>query len=147
MNKMQVKQRSWRQSFFKALQNVKQALPLIIGVLLLFSLYLALLPKDLLQKAFSGKIISDTFIGAVMGSIFSGNAVNSYIIGGELLKNGVSLYAVTAFLVSWVTVGLVQFPAEAAMLGKGFALRRNLLSFLLSFFAAVATVLTIQLLG
>jgi DNA-binding response OmpR family regulator len=48
-------------------------------------------------------------------------------LGGELLAKGISLVAVTALLVSWVTVGSVQLPAEALMLGSRFALYRNLL--------------------
>ena len=32
------------------------------------------------------------------------------LLGGELLDKGVSLVAVTAFLVSWVTVGSIQLP-------------------------------------
>ncbi len=57
-----------------------------------------------------------------------------------MLQAGVSLVAVTAFLVAWVTVGLVQFPAEAILLGRRFALRRNLLSFFFSILVALATV-------
>jgi uncharacterized membrane protein YraQ (UPF0718 family) len=89
---------------------------------------------------FKGNIISDTLLGAIFGSISAGNAVTSYIIGGELLKEGISLFAVAAFIVAWVTVGVVQFPAEAAILGKRFALLRNLLSFILSIAVAIVTV-------
>nr|CBH37729.1 hypothetical protein BSM_12060 [uncultured archaeon] len=32
----------------------------------------------------------------------------SYIIGGELMKEGVSLFAITAFIVTWVTVSIVN---------------------------------------
>lgn len=131
----------------KAALNIWQALPIIVGVLLLFGLYRNFVPNTFLRQIFTGNIIKDTFLGSVSGSIFAGNAVNSYIIGGELLKDGVSLYAVTAFLVTWVTIGVVQFPAEVAFLGKSFALKRNLLSFVLSFLVSIATVLTLTLLG
>lgn len=60
---------------------------------------------------------------------------------GEVLKQGVSLFAVTVFLVVWVTVGLVQLFAEAGILGKRFAITRNLLSLLLSVFVAVIVAL------
>ena len=55
----------------------------------------------------------DTVIGSAIGSIAAGNPIMSYIIGGELMKEGVSLFAITAFIVTWVTVSIVQFPAEA----------------------------------
>ncbi len=76
----------------------------------------------------------------------AGHPLTSYVLGGELLKKGISLVAVTALLVSWVTVGSIQFPAEALMLGRRFALYRNLLCFGFSILIAVLTVATLQLL-
>jgi len=89
--------------------------------------------------------VIDPFVGAVFGSILAGNPINSYIIGGELLRNGVSLFAVTAFIVAWVTVGVIQFPAESMMLGKRFAAVRNLTSFILCIIIAVVTVFSLGL--
>jgi hypothetical protein len=54
----------------------------------------------------------------------------------------VSLFAVVAFIVAWVTVGVVQFPAEAAILGRRFAAARNLLAFMLAMVVSIATVTT-----
>jgi uncharacterized membrane protein YraQ (UPF0718 family) len=139
--------KSWKRSLIKAGKNVGNAIPIIIGVLLLFGLFRTFVPTSAIRQVFSGNPFKDTFIGAVLGSIFAGNAVNSYIIGGELLRNGVSLFAVAAFVITWVTVGFIQLPAEASLLGKSFALKRNALSFVLSFFVAIATVLTLNLLG
>ena len=82
--------------------------------------------------------------GSTVGSISAGNPITSYIIGGELLKEGISLFAVTAFITAWVTVGIIQLPAEASILGKRFALARNILSFIFSIIVAIATVLTLQ---
>ena len=71
--------------------------------------------------------------------------MTSYVIGGELLDNGISLLAVLAFILSWVTVGTVQLPAESLMLGKRFALVRNGVSFVMAVLVAVLTVLTLEL--
>jgi hypothetical protein len=68
----------------------------------------------------------------------------SYIIGGELLKQGISLIAVTAFIVAWVTVGFIQLPAESMILGKKFAFVRNILSFI---FAIIVALITVVILG
>ncbi len=81
-----------------------------------------------------------------MGSLFAGNPINSYIIGGELLKQGVGLVAVTAFLVSWITVGFVSLPGEIMFLGKKFAILRNVLAFLFSIIIAVVVVYLVNLL-
>ena len=90
---------------------------------------------------FSKNTLLDSAIGSFLGSILAGNPITSYILGGELLQQGVSLMAVTAFLISWVTVGIIQLPAEIALLGKNFALVRNVTAFLLSIVIAIFTVI------
>jgi len=107
---------------------------------LLVGLFNSFVSRAFLKAAFSGHVGLDTFWGACAGSLLAGNPINSYIIGGGLWKQGVSLFAVTAFMLAWVTVGLVQLPAEIAALGRRFALRRNVACFLLAFPVAVATV-------
>ena len=106
-------------------------LPILIAVVLLMGLFNVLVPGELLASLFSGSAILDTLWGACLGSIVAGNPVNSYVIGGELLKRGVSLFAVTALIIAWVTVGLVQVPAEMAALGRRFAILRNAICFIL----------------
>ncbi|RLB95341.1 MAG: hypothetical protein DRH50_04440, partial [Deltaproteobacteria bacterium] len=51
-----------------------------------------------------------------------------------------SLVAVTALIITWVTVGLIQLPAEIAALGTKFAILRNVVSFVLSIPIAILTV-------
>ena len=88
----------------------------------------------------SARLMIDALIGSSVGSVAAGNPITSYIIAGELLNKGVSLLAVTAFLLAWVTVGIVQFPAEAILLGKKFAIVRNASSFALSVLVAFAVI-------
>ena len=116
-------------------------LPIFIGIILCIGLFTAFISEELLSSIFSGNPAADTLLGAGLGSIFTGNPINSYIIGGELLKYGVSLMAVTAFITAWVTVGIVQLPAEIAALGKEFALARNAVSFVMSLAIAILTVI------
>ncbi|MEA3457873.1 MAG: permease [Candidatus Thermoplasmatota archaeon] len=131
-------------SFYKALKSFGTTLPILIGVILLIGLFKVYIPSKLISSIFTGELFRDTLIGSIMGSILVGNPITSYIIGGELLNEGVSLFAVTAFIAAWVTVGLIQLPAEASILGKRFALMRNALSFLFSILVALATVLTLK---
>jgi len=116
------------------------ALPVMMGVVLLLGLFQAFVGRDVIASFFSGQGLWNTFRGAFAGSLFAGNPITSYIIGGELLAQGASLFAVTAFLVAWVTVGLLQLPAEIAALGMRFALIRNGLSFIASLCIAGVTV-------
>jgi len=124
----------------------KRSIPILLGVLLLISLAIEAIPKSFYSKVFSGHIILDPLIGATFGSIAAGNPLNSYIIGGELTDQGVSLIAVTAFVLSWVTVGIIQLPAESIMLGRNFAILRNLFSFITAIIIAILTVYTLGLL-
>jgi uncharacterized membrane protein YraQ (UPF0718 family) len=127
------------------LNQLKMSIPVLIGVLLLIGLVASCTPQRLFTRIFTGNRFLDPLAGTVFGSIAAGNPLTSYVIGGELLANGVSLIAVMAFVVSWVTVGIVQLPAEIMMLGKRFALLRNALSFLMAGMIALLTVLTLEL--
>ena len=82
----------------------------------------------------------------MFGSISVGHPIVSYIIGGELLEYGVSLIAVTAFVLAWVSVGIVQLPAESLMLGKRFAFSRNAFAFITAIVIAILTVITLSIL-
>ena len=120
-------------------------MPILLGVILLIGILKAFIPTKIIINLFQGIPFIDSIIGAGMGSVMAGNPVTSYVLGGELLKQGISLMAVTAFLVSWVTVGIIQLPAEIMLLGKKFAITRNILSFLFAIIAAVITVAVISL--
>ncbi len=133
-------------SLRKTVSMFVSMLPILAGVILLTGLALEFLPTDKVAEWFGRSNLMDGLIGATFGSVAAGHPLTSYILGGELLKKGISLVAVTALLVSWVTVGSIQFPAEALMLGRRFALYRNLLCFGFSILIAVLTVATLQLL-
>lgn len=120
-------------------------LPIIVGVMLLSGLLIEILPTVAVAAWFGKNDLFDALIGAAAGSISAGHPVTSYVLGGELLTKGASLVAVTAFLVSWVTVGSIQLPAEALVLGWRFALFRNLICFIFSILIALLTVATLGL--
>jgi uncharacterized membrane protein YraQ (UPF0718 family) len=113
----------------KTVRNFRSIMPMLIGMVLLVSLAITAIPESYYSSIFTGNPLVDPVLGSVAGSIAAGNPVTSYIIGGELLRNGVSLIAVAAFIIAWVTVGIVQLPAEGMMLGKRFTLARNLAGF------------------
>jgi len=134
-----------KQAFFKTTQVFKTVMPMLTGVLLLVSL-LHQFFKNNYQHWFSGNLILDPLIGAIAGSISFGMPVTSYVAGGELLHAGVSLLAVTAFIMSWTTVGLIMIPLEASALGIRFAIIRNILNFIFALIVAISTVSTLKFL-
>ena len=133
-----------REAIRKAANGLGKAIPMIIGILILISLFNTLVPVSSYQILFRGSLF-DPVVGAMLGSVVAGNPVTSYIISGDLLKQGISLLTVTAFMIAWVTVGVVQLPAEMQFLGKKFALIRNLSAFILSLVVAFLTVILMNL--
>jgi uncharacterized membrane protein YraQ (UPF0718 family) len=139
--------KTFTNAFQRTFKSFGTVLPMIIGVVLLLGLFRVFITTKIINAVFTGNVLRDTILGSLIGSISAGNAIASYLIGGELLKQQVSLFAVAAFIVAWVTVGIVQFPAEAAILGKRFAAARNLLCFVLAILVSIATVTTLMVLS
>lgn len=142
-----MQQSRWKQAGKGLLNNIKMSIPILLGVLLLIGLVNTLVHKEFFARIFTGNRALDPLIGAIFGSIAAGNPMTSYVIGGELLKNGISLVAVLAFIVSWVTVGSVQLLAESMSLGKKFALLLNGIALLMAVVIAVLTVLISGIFG
>ena len=130
-------------SVIKSAKSWWNAFPMIIGTVLFVSLISTVIPQSFYTSVFSKNLALDSFIGSLIGSISAGNPITSYILGGEMLKQGISLIAVTAFLVAWVTVGIIQFPVESSILGRKFAILRNSTAFILSIFVAIITILIV----
>ena len=103
-------------------------LPVILGILALANLVTVLLPPRLLTATLPLEGALGPLVGSVAGGVAVGHPLTSYVLAGEFMNTGIDLATVTAFIVSWVTVGVAQFPAEAAMLGTRFALWRNALA-------------------
>lgn len=131
---------SMYQSILKTARIFLSMMPMLLGVILLTGLFDTLVSQEMLHSVFSGNPIRDTLLGVFVGGVSVGQPVVSYIIGGELLQSGVSMYAITAFIISWVTLGIVQLPLELQFFGGRFTLQRNLLSFIFAIFVSVASV-------
>mgnify|MGYP006281207597 CR=1 FL=1 len=137
--------KSFKKTSIKAAKSLGRMLPFILGIIALLSLLKTLIPKGFYVSVFKGNILWDSLIGSLVGSISAGNPLTSYVIGGELLKQNVSLTAVTAFIVAWVTVGIIQIPAEMKALGKKFTIVRNISAFVMAIVVAVITVFILNL--
>ena len=119
-------------------------LPMLLAILLLLGIFDVYITKDILLSFFISNNFVDTITGTLLGGVLTGNPMISYILGGELTDAGVSLYAVTAFILSWVTIGLVQLPAEVEVFGLRFTFYRTLFTFITTILVSLATVLTVN---
>lgn len=138
---------SIKNAFFKTRKSFAAILPVIAGMILLTGLILQFIPIQKLASLMGKNTTLDAISGALVGSVSAGQPLVSYVLGGELLAGGVSLVAVTALIVSWVTVGSIQLPFEVMMLGRRFAIIRNLISFVFSIMIAILAVATLDFLG
>jgi hypothetical protein len=136
-----------RASFNKSLRTFINVLPIIVGMLLMTSLAVTLFPEQISAGLFGNGNILDSLLAATVGSIAAGHPLASYLLGGELLGSGVGLIAVTALLVTWVTVGVAQLPAESLMLGTRFAMYCNIISFIAAIAISFLVVYTLRLFG
>ncbi len=141
---MKSEERSYRRSLKNAALGIAAILPMMLGIVGLVGVFRAFITREMLASLFTGHAVHDTLIGTLAGMIAVGQALVSYVLGGELLGQGVSLYAVAAFILAWVTLGVVQLPLEAEVFGIRFTLLRNLLAFLFTIVTAVASVWSAQ---
>ena len=119
-------------------------LPMLLAILLLLGIFDVYITKDIMLSFFISNNFVDTITGTLLGGVLTGNPMISYILGGELTDAGVSLYAVTAFILSWVTIGLVQLPAEVEVFGLRFTFYRTLFTFITTILVSLCTVSTVN---
>jgi uncharacterized membrane protein YraQ (UPF0718 family) len=131
-----------KEALAKALHSLVGVLPMLLAVIGLVGLFQSFVSAQMLRSLFSGSPFIDTLIGTLIGGVSIGQPVISYLIGGELLHQGISPYAVSAFILAWVTLGVIQLPLEASLFGRRFTVMRNLLSFLFAMLIGAATALT-----
>jgi len=145
VKKQEEKERSFGKALRRAALGFVALSPMLIAIIGLVGLFQVFVTKEMLASFFSGDPVADTVIGTVAGGIAVGQPIVSYILGGELLEEGISLYAVTAFVLAWVTLGIVQLPVEAEVLGFRFTIYRNLLALFATLLVSIATVQTLKL--
>lgn len=128
----------WKMALRQGLRQMLGMLPYITGVLLLLGLFKGFVSEaGLLQYLTGGSMLVDVTLGGALGSILAGNPVNSYVIGDGLLRSGVSLAGVMAFMLTWVGVGVLYLPLEASALGWRFTLAFNISTFIFSLIMAL----------
>lgn len=112
----------------RALLNL---LPLLLAIFALVSLIQEFLPTTLIEGLMGqGNRGLALLLGAVAGAVSVGPPLASYPIAGTLVANGAWPPAVAAFILSWISVGVLSLPFEAKIFGWRFALVRNSLTLL-----------------
>ncbi len=126
---------------------LKMVTPMLLAVIGLVGIFKTYVTPEMIKALFNGSTLHDMIVGTGVGAVSVGQPFVSYIIGGELLKEGASFYGVTAFILSFVTLGVVQLPMEFGIFGVRFTIWRNLLSLIFAFIVAFLTAYSVELLG
>ena len=125
------------------LKSLMAIAPMLLAIIGLIGLFETFITPQMIHDLFDGNLLHDTLLGTLGGALSIGAPFLSYIIGGELIKEGISLYAVTAFILSFVTLGIIQLPLEFSIFGARFAIIKNLLSLIFAFIVSWITVYTL----
>ncbi|MDY6848684.1 MAG: permease [Thermodesulfobacteriota bacterium] len=120
-----------RDSLDIARKSFIKVLPLLFAVFLLVGLFQVFLPAELIERWLgeaSGP--ASLLIATVAGAVAIGPPLTAFPLAGSLLQGGAWPPAIAAFIVSWISVGLITLPFEASVFGPRFAVTRNILVFL-----------------
>lgn len=108
-------------------------LPLLLAIFALVGLFQEFLPPQLIESILgSGNRSLALLLGGLLGAVSIGPPLASYPIAGSLLAEGAWPPAVAAFILSWISVGVVTLPFEAQIFTWRFALLRNGLTLMMA---------------
>ena len=129
----------------KAIKSLKMAgksflkiFPMIIIIILAIGLLLGFVPPDQISQ-FLGEqsgIAGVLFIG-IFGALMYIPALLAFPLAASFLDGGASITAVATFIITLTMVGTITLPLEIRELGKGMALLRNGLSFIIAIIIAL----------
>jgi len=119
-----------RQSLQVAGRSLLKMAPMLAAIFGLIGLFQVFVPPDLIER-WLGASSSGTALltGGLVGAIAIGPPVAAFPLAGSMLKAGAWPPAAAAFVVSWISVGIVTLPFEAEIFGFRFALSRNIIAF------------------
>jgi uncharacterized membrane protein YraQ (UPF0718 family) len=119
------------QSLLVARQSLLKLIPLLIAIFGLVGLFQEFLPPQLVSSWLgeSSGLLA-LLVGSSAGAISIGPPLAAYPLAGSLLDAGAWPPAIAAFILSWISVGIITLPFEAQTFGARFALLRNGISFL-----------------
>ena len=124
-----------KKTFKQTLMWFKELIPMLLGILLLISIFKELGVFNYLSNYLSNNFIS-VIIADIFGSLSAWSTINAYIIADSFWKLDENILIITTFLIAWITVWFIQIPAEIYFFGKKFTIIRNIISFIFAIVAA-----------
>ena len=123
-----------------AFTKFKKILPAFLGMMILISIALYLIPQELILKVLgNGNKFFGTFLASILGSITLMPGFIAYPLAGVLRQQGVPYMVLSAFTTTLMLVGILTFPVEKAFLGTKVTIIRNLICLMIAIIVAFAT--------
>ena len=120
-----------RQSLLSARQTLWRMIPLLLSIFALIGLFQEFVPPEMIHVWLGAdNHLLSLLNGGLVGAIAIGPPVAAFPIAGSFIATGAWPPAAAAFIVSWVSVGVITLPVEAHVFGWRFALWRNLITFI-----------------
>ena len=124
-----------KKTFFQTFNWFKELIPMLFWIIVIVAMLKQVWVFENLAKYINNDFVW-VILADVFGSISVGNTINSYIIADSFWSVSHYILVITAFLISWVTVWIIQIPAESYFFGKRFTITRNIISFVFAIFGA-----------
>ncbi len=119
-----------RQALQIGVRSLWMLLPLLIAVFGLVGLFQVFLPPEQVERVMGAANGWWSLLAAgALGAVSIGPPLAAYPLADSMLAAGAWPPAVAAFIVSWISVGIITLPFEAATFSLRFALLRNSMNF------------------
>ncbi|ASJ16823.1 permease [Thermococcus chitonophagus] len=116
-----------------AVMSFIKILPTMLAIILIIGLMSGFVPPKTISKivgqeaGFKGILI----VGA-LGAVLHIPSLIAFPLAASLLEKGASVTSVAVFITTLTMIGFVTLPLEIRILGKKFAVLRNVLSFIMA---------------
>lgn len=128
----------WQKDRDKVIQSLRisrrslfKLLPLLMAVFGLVGLFQEFIPPDQVTRLLGESSgLTSLLISTVAGAVSIGPPLAAYPLAQTLLDSGAWPPAIAAFILSWISIGVITLPFEATTFGGRFALLRNGIGFL-----------------
>jgi len=127
-------------AFKMALKKFVTILPAFLGMLILVSIVLFLIPDRVISQYLgSSNIFTGVLFASFLGSITLMPGFIAFPLCGILLKKGVLYMVLSAFTTTLMMVGILTYPIEKAYFGTKVTIMRNIISLFIALIVAVMT--------
>lgn len=127
-------------AFKMAVKKFVTILPAFLGMLMLVSIVLFLIPDRVISQYLgSSNIFTGVLFASFLGSITLMPGFIAFPLCGILLKKGVLYMVLSAFTTTLMMVGILTYPIEKAYFGTKVTIMRNIISLFIALIVAVMT--------